>query len=99
VAGELLRGDQDFAPPRNINYRYLDRELVHILTDKRRRSHRVSTPASASASWAADAASKIRLYVQVHGGEEAQGSGDGVAEYEDLIAAHAPRSASGGSVR
>ncbi len=78
------------AIPANVNYRYLDRELVHILGDsdaealvfhasfgERILSLRAQLP-------------KVRLYVQVQDDGTTTSVAAGVGDYEQLIAMHEP---------
>jgi len=86
-------------PPANINYRYLDRELVHILTTATPKAS-CSTPSFGERILGLRRSFRKSDYTyRCMAAEEAQGSADGVAEYEDLIAAHAPAQRIGRLVR
>jgi fatty-acyl-CoA synthase len=77
------------AVPANVNYRYLDQELVHLLTDSD--AEAVIFHASLGKRLLAlrSQLPRCRLFVQVEDGETVT-TISGVENYEDLIAASAP---------
>jgi acyl-CoA synthetase (AMP-forming)/AMP-acid ligase II len=78
------------AIPANVNYRYLDRELVHILSDSDAEALVFHASFSERIMNLRAQLPKVRFYVQVQDDGAAIAVPADVADYEQLIAAHAP---------
>ncbi len=77
------------AVPVNVNYRYLDDELLYLLDNSEAEVLFFHAGLGDRVARVADRAGKIRLFVEVPDGEPSSGVPGAVA-YDDLIAAHAP---------
>ena len=78
------------AIPANVNYRYLDRELVHILSDSDAEALVFHASFAERILSLRPHLAKVRCYVQVQDDGAATAVPAGVDDYEQLIAAHAP---------
>ena len=76
--------------PANVNYRYLDRELVHLLSDSGARALVFHASLTETVQRALHLLPKISLLVRVADGIGPTDPLPGVHELEDLIAMHAP---------
>ncbi|MGE0383117.1 MAG: AMP-binding protein [Gammaproteobacteria bacterium] len=77
------------AVPANVNYRYLDRELIHLLRDAEAEAIVFEADFADRILHLAPELPRLRLFVRV-GADPAAPVPPGVADYESLIATHAP---------
>ncbi len=78
--------------PVNVNYRYLDDELVHLLDNADAEAVVYHTSLADRVARIRDRLPGVRLLVEVDDGPAGDGTrhADGAQRYEDLLAAHAP---------
>jgi len=80
------------AVPANVNYRYLDDELRHLLTDSEAESLVFHASLADRIVGLRGKLPRVKLFVQVEEGASSKPVGSGVERFEDLIAKHAPAS-------
>lgn len=77
------------AMPANVNYRYLDDELLHLLTDSRAEAIVVHASLAERVGQLRDRLPNMKLFVQVDDGQGLP-LAEGFVAYEDLIASNEP---------
>ena len=78
------------AVPANVNYRYLDSELIHLLADSKAQAIVFHSSLTHAVMRVRPKLPDVSLFVRVQEGDSPASPIAGVAEYEALIAASAP---------